>query len=184
MASQSPAVARRDLFRFATALQSAAPRRSWVRPPYALPESEFLLACTRCGECRDACPTGVVRMLGAGAGLLAEGTPAMALASRQCALCDDWPCVTACAPGALVRSAEAGPPQLAAAQVAASRCLPYAGPECGACADTCPVPGALSWNGTRPVIDPALCSGCGICRQACITEPKAIVIQPLPHGPS
>ena len=26
----------------------------WIRPPYALDELEFLLACTRCGECVSA----------------------------------------------------------------------------------------------------------------------------------
>jgi ferredoxin len=56
-------------------------------------------------------------------------------------------------------------------------CLPYLGPECGACADSCPVPGALRWEGgLRPVIDDEICTGCALCRQACILDPKAIGI--------
>jgi len=56
-------------------------------------------------------------------------------------------------------------------------CLPYLGPECGACADSCPVAGALQWpDGRKPVIDQDLCAGCALCREACIVDPKAVGI--------
>lgn len=56
-------------------------------------------------------------------------------------------------------------------------CLPYNGPECGVCESSCPIPGALAWESTRPVINPDECVGCGLCREACILEPKAINVR-------
>jgi ferredoxin len=68
-------------------------------------------------------------------------------------------------------------PVMAVADIDSRHCLPYQGPECGACAGSCPVPGALGWDDTRPVIDAALCTGCALCREACIADPKAVVLQ-------
>ena len=31
-----------------------------LRPPGALPEKDFLAACTRCGQCVQACPYDIV----------------------------------------------------------------------------------------------------------------------------
>jgi ferredoxin-type protein NapG len=59
-------------------------------------------------------------------------------------------------------------------------CLPYSGPECGACAHSCPVPGALEWEGgLRPVVNDDRCTGCALCREACIMEPKAVEVSVL-----
>ncbi len=158
----------------------------WIRPPFALDELEFLLACTRCGDCVTACPHQVVFLLSARLGARVAATPALDLANRGCRLCDDWPCVAACEPGALLwpRPAEdAGEadtpkplPRLARLSIDTATCLPYSGPECGACAHSCPVPGALTWQQTRPVIDAGICIGCAQCREACIVEPRAITI--------
>ena len=79
----------------------------WIRPPYALNELEFLLACTRCDKCIEACPHDVIFPLPARRGARVTGTPAMNLLNKGCHLCEDWPCVTACEPGALKRP-EAG----------------------------------------------------------------------------
>jgi len=67
-------------------------------------------------------------------------------------------------------------PVIARAEINSETCLPYQGPECGACESSCPVPGALKWDMTRPTIDPEYCTGCGLCREACIVEPKAVLI--------
>ena len=42
---------------------------NWLRPPYALAELEFLLTCTRCDACVEACPHDVVFKLPARLGL-------------------------------------------------------------------------------------------------------------------
>lgn len=154
----------------------------WIRPPFARPELDFLLACTRCDACIEACPHDVLFGLAARLGLGVVGTPAMDLTTKGCRLCADWPCVAACETGALALpelGADAPPPRprLAQARIDTRSCLPYSGPECGACAHACPVEGALQWKGgIKPVIDPDLCTGCAMCREACITDPKSVLV--------
>ncbi len=153
--------------------------RHWIRPPYAIPELEFLLACTRCDACREACPHQVIFPLPARLGMDVAATPALDLLNRGCHLCVDWPCVTVCEPHALRHPEPTDDlpvplPRFAQMTIDVNQCLPYLGPECGACEGVCPVPGALVWERERPVIDMAICAGCGLCREACILEPKAI----------
>ncbi len=154
----------------------------WIRPPFALPEFEFLLTCTRCGDCIDACPHEVIFALSARRGTRAAATPALDLLNKGCHLCSDLPCVTSCGVDALRRPDTGGEerpavPKLAQASIDKNECLAYRGPECGACADSCPVPGALNWDMSRPRIDPEICVGCGLCREACIVEAKAVQIR-------
>jgi ferredoxin-type protein NapG len=164
--------------------QSKTGRRaeSWLRPPYAVDEMPFLLGCTRCGKCIEACPHEVLFGLPAHLGQQVADTPVMGLLDRGCRMCDDWPCVTACEPAVMKLPDRDGetppaPPRLARAQINIEICLPYSGPECGACAHACPVPGALEWEGgIRPVINQEHCTGCAMCHEACITEPKAVDI--------
>jgi ferredoxin-type protein NapG len=171
---------RRDFltFGFNKLAPKAAPI-TWIRPPFAVSEDQFLLSCSRCHDCVDACPHGVLILLPAVAGLKACDTPVMTLDRFGCHLCTDWPCVSACTTGSL-QPADTPHPPLALAQLDAAACLPYAGPECGACAGSCPVPNGLIWDGPKPVITSS-CIGCGLCREACIVSPKAIYISRLPE---
>ena len=83
------------------ALKAAREAENWIRPPFAIEELDFLLACTRCDKCIEACPPGVLFKLPAKWGIKAADTPAMDLRVRGCHLCADWPCVAACEPEAL-----------------------------------------------------------------------------------
>ena len=111
-------------------------------------------------------------------------------------LCEAWPCVSAGEPPALfcpqegkaeneeddAEEASAEPrifPKLAYAEINTIDCLPYRGPECGACEGSCPVPNALIWKGTQPYIDMIHCVGCGLCRAACIADPSAALLKSL-----
>jgi len=145
----------------------------WIRPPFALDELEFLLACTRCDKCIEACPHDVIFKLPSRLGAQVIGTPAMDLLNKACHLCNDWPCVQACEPEALIYPEQESDevessPCIAHVEINTQTCLPYLGPECGACES--------SWDMTKPYIDPELCTGCGLCREACIVEPKAVII--------
>ena len=153
----------------------------WIRPPYAVDELEFLLGCTRCGECITACPYKVIFPLESRLGAKVVNTPAMDLVNKGCHLCEDWPCVKACEPQVMklpeVEEDEIMPyPVLAKAHINTATCLPYSGPECGACQASCIVPGALTWNMEKPEINEELCVGCAMCREHCIVEPKAVLV--------
>jgi ferredoxin-type protein NapG len=179
---------RRDFFKLGArktakaVLQVAAEKTAlltgnWIRPPYAIAERAFLAACTQCDKCIEACPHDVLFRLPEKKGS-AAGTPAMDLLIRGCHMCEDWPCVEVCEPDALVRpEADTGPLRMATVRINETTCLPYSGPECGACAASCPVPGALTWQGgLKPVIDAEHCTGCALCREACITDPKSVEV--------
>ncbi len=116
------------------------------------------------------------------------GTPALDLLNKGCHLCEDWPCVSACEANALLlpvqtdeedRQISPPLPTLAKAVIDEKNCLPFSGPECGACISSCPVEGALKLDMAKPVINQGLCTGCGLCRENCITEPKSINIASL-----
>ncbi len=177
--------------------QVKARAQHWIRPPFAIDELEFLLACTRCGDCIKACPHQALFPLATRLGAQVAGTPALDLINNACHLCDDWPCVNACETPALTLPARPAPeesiaseaasqasenqykplPKMALANLDTETCLPYSGPECGACRDICPVPDAMTWSMEKPSIDQTLCVGCALCRQICITEPKSIRMQ-------
>ncbi len=175
----------------------------WIRPPFALNELAFILACTRCRDCIEACPHQVIFSLPAKLGAKFVGTPALNLLNKGCHLCEDWPCVNACKADALcfphpveelTDDAEADTtnittdntqdsprlmPELARAIINKQNCLPYNGPECGACFNSCPIPDAFIIDSYKPVINQLQCNGCGMCRESCIAEPKAILISSL-----
>ncbi|MCP4983569.1 MAG: 4Fe-4S dicluster domain-containing protein [Gammaproteobacteria bacterium] len=158
--------------------------RHWIRPPYAQDELNFLLNCTRCDACIEACPHDVIFNLSGQFDVQAAGTPALDLLNVGCHLCEDWPCVNACETEALQiakseKNTEPDLPRLALATIDTETCLPYSGPECGACEYACPVPGALRWEMTRPVIDQEICIGCGLCREVCIVSPSAVLVSSL-----
>jgi ferredoxin-type protein NapG len=154
----------------------------WIRPPFALDELEFLLECTRCSDCFEACTYQVIFPLPARLGAQVVGTPAMDLLNQSCHLCTDWPCVSACEHNALklpeISDEDSPPlPTMAVAWIDTALCLPYSGPECGACAASCPVPDALVWDMGKPRINQTECTGCAQCREACIVDPKAIRVK-------
>ena len=143
-----------------------------VRPPGALPEPAFVVACTRCGECASACPVHAIRPLPSSAGL-AAGTPALDLDVTACIMCETMPCAQVCPTPALEV-----PPwgwrdvKLAELMVDQGRCITWRDVECGICVRVCPVgEDALKLDDRgRPVIG-AACTGCGQCIAACVTTP-------------
>jgi len=66
--------------------------------------------------------------------------------------------------------------KFANAEIVESLCLPFSGPECGACISACANEGAVSLEQDKPVISQENCVGCALCRDACIVEEKAIAI--------
>jgi len=148
------------------------------RPPGAVGEALFQALCTRCDDCIDACPHGVVLRYTHDAGLNAH-TPVMRPDVHACAMCEDFPCAAACPEGALEKPSTKTW-RLGALRLREDVCIAYLGPECGACIGLCPQGlDALVLEGSRPKLDAERCVGCGLCIPACPTSPKALELLPL-----
>lgn len=149
------------------------------RPPGALPELEFLAACTRCGKCTEVCPPGAIRPLPPRAGLGA-GTPAIDAAIQPCTVCEDIPCAAACPTGALLLPADGWARiSMGRLELVPERCIAFHGVACGVCARACPVGEealALDAEG-RPILKAEGCVGCGVCVRACVTAPRSLELQ-------
>lgn len=153
-----------------------------LRPPGAQPESDFLSSCVRCGQCVGACPTSVLRLAGASAGV-GVGTPYLVPEEVPCNLCQghDRPqCIEACPTNALQPVADLRDIRMGTAIIEADLCLAYHRVICRACWHACPFPNdAIEFDPMlRPVVNEAACVGCGLCTHACPTTPTSIPIRP------
>ena len=153
-----------------------------IRPPGARPEKEFLALCTGCEDCAKACPHHAIFTLKETSGRDA-GTPVMLPFERGCPMCEDYPCITACEPSALQPFAQRLW-SFGKVHIDEKQCFTFRGPECGACGRLCPGESkALTFSRNRPQIAEADCVGCGLCIDACITMPKAIIFdEALPNS--
>lgn len=152
-------------------------RRAVLRPPGAIEERAFLSLCTRCGDCVQACPTGAIVPAGV-EHHAAEGFPLLDPTVGPCRMCPDTPCISACQTGALSRLI---PLRMGSAHVVLDRCVRSVGTACETCLVSCPVPGALNLKEGKPVVNEAVCTGCGSCRNACPAPTNAVVIVPMRH---
>lgn len=126
------------------------------------------------------------------------GTPFFRPSDVPCYMCEDVPCVPVCPTGALdIASLTNAESQLdfrmmdmGIAVVDPNSCIAYWGIQCDACYRACPLMDEaikLQYDRNertgkhaflKPVIDMTVCTGCGLCEKACVTEKPAIFIQP------
>jgi len=162
-----------------------------LRPPGALPEPEFLAACTRCGLCIRDCPPGILKLAAPG-DLIPTGTPYFEARTGPCEMCPDIPCVRNCPTGALdtelddINKARMG----LAVLVDQETCIAFLGLRCEVCYTACPITGKAITLEKRhnprsdrhamllPIVHSEHCTGCGLCEKACILEETAIRVLP------
>ena len=170
----------------ARAVSSASKRP--LRPPGSCPEGLFLRLCVRCGECINACPTGLLEPMGPEAGLSRLWTPEAATefsgCMPQCNVCGQ-----VCPTGAIrpLSLAEKRATRMGLAVVDKKACLPWAGrQDCRLCVEACEAAGygAIEYRLVHPELDerglpvegsgflaPAVlaekCVGCGLCQSRC-----------------
>lgn len=179
-----------------TLLQLVSRRRTaCFRPPGAGRDDAFLAACVRCGRCVQACPYGSVK-LGSIADGDSAGSPYLVFREIPCYMCSDLPCVRACPTGALDPSLEAPAAMVLGTAVITDReaCLSLNGIRCEICYRVCPLidraitlekhPQKVTHRHTvfEPVVHKELCTGCGICENACPLDRTAITVVPSQRG--
>lgn len=129
------------------------------RPPWT-DDPRLAARCTRCGDCAQACPQGIIDL---GAGL-----PRIRFDGRDCTFCGD--CAAACPADAFGDVAER--PWPVTVELGGGCLLPD-GIACRLCTDACDR-GALRFDlRVRPVgavrIDAEACTGCAACLPVCPT---------------
>jgi len=130
------------------------------------------------------------------------GTPFFIPTEVPCYMCDDVPCVPVCPSGALdIKSLQNKEEELdinkakmGLAIVHKESCIAFWGIQCDACYRACPLlDEAITLEYQKndrtgkhafllPVVQSDICTGCGLCEQACVTEKPAIFVLPIEHA--
>ena len=178
-------------------LSQSQARELTLRPPGVINEKDFVSTCMRCGMCVEACPYDVLK-LSTISDDISIGTPYFTPRVEACRLCSDIPCTANCPTNALnMKSLTVdGKPSINSARMGLAiintqTCLAYLGLQCTMCVQACPLTDeAIFIHKERnertdihaflkPVVNPDLCTGCGMCEHACPTEIASIKILPL-----
>ncbi|TKB86172.1 MAG: 4Fe-4S dicluster domain-containing protein [Nitrospira sp.] len=110
---------------------------------------------------------------------VANGTPVIFSNQVACELCDDFPCIAACATEALLPVADCFDVRMGVATVSHRVCT--AGQGCNACVSKCPVEAlSMDFHALHLVVAPERCVGCGMCEQICKTVNDRIAIKVTP----
>jgi ferredoxin-type protein NapG len=148
-------------------------RTDWLRPPGAADEALFLERCTKCGDCTKACPYGSITFHPQ------NGTPVIFADQMPCYLCEDVPCIAACATEAL--HPVEGRLQIRMGLASVSHRVCTAGQGCHACASQCPTDAlSMDFDRQRLVVTTERCVGCGLCEQVCRTVNDRVAIRVTP----
>lgn len=168
-----------------------------LRPPAALDEADFLATCIKCGLCVEACPFDTLKLAKPGDNQ-PLGTPFFVPIEIPCYMCVDIPCVPVCPTKALdekkvqneKNELDISKARMGVAVIDSSACIAFWGIQCDACYRACPLLGhAIKIDYMKnertgkhaflnPVVDPNVCTGCGLCEKACVTEKASIIVLP------
>lgn len=162
-----------------------------IRPPGALPESEFLSLCVRCGECMKVCPTNGLHPTFVESGIEGMFTPRLipriGWCEKNCNLC-----MQVCPSGAL-RPLEVPQKETAVigtAVITRDLCIPWAEHRnCIVCEEVCPTAmksirlkeeAIIDKTGRSvkvklPFVLETVCIGCGICENKCPVHGSAAI---------
>ncbi len=130
------------------------------------------------------------------------GTPFFTPRDVPCYMCDDIPCVPVCPSGALDEASvtdekgelDINKARMGLAVVHKESCVAFWGLQCDACYRACPLlDEAISLEYQKndrtgkhafllPVVHSDVCTGCGLCEKACVTEKAAIFVLPTEYA--
>ncbi len=144
-----------------------------VPPPGAASVQNYIQSCDKCFDCVAACPPMALEVCRDRQSELYD-YPVIEPGRMACMFCEDYPCISACHTDALDLK-NIGTLK-SKAVIIENFCLAYQDHFCMTCISSCPPEyKAIRLNADGlPEIDPLLCTGCGICAQACPAPKKAI----------
>lgn len=157
-----------------------------IRPPGALPETDFLAGCVRCGACMRACPTNTLQPSSLTGGLARFFSPVVVPRTGPCEPgCTR--CGRACPTGAIreLPAHEKVWAKIGTALIVRHLCLAWdKDKECLVCDEVCPF-GAIDLRRAEgvkvsvPFVDASRCNGCGFCEYYCpVAGPSAVIVEP------
>ncbi|MFA6294653.1 MAG: 4Fe-4S binding protein [Victivallales bacterium] len=154
-----------------------------ILPPGAGNKETFSSLCTRCYACVNVCPTKILTVgFPENADLGRWFQPEMNAYKGTCQeSCNN--CTQVCPTGAIrkLQFEEKHSMQIGVAKVTKSKCIAWNdGEYCMVCDEFCPyraIDNDPSESGlARPVVNPEICRGCGICQNACPVRKKGAAI--------
>lgn len=148
-----------------------ADNRSFLRPPGASSDTEFLARCIRCQKCTSVCHSRVIQPISVTDSIKSTSTPTVDFTRNYCDFCAETNegsprCAEVCPTGAL--TVQRGKPAInGIAVINEGSCVAWDWKGCTVCVEECPQD-AISLDGKRrPVVDEGLCNGCGLCELIC-----------------
>ena len=130
------------------------------------------------------------------------GTPFFIPTEVPCYMCEDIPCVPVCPSGALDQASvsnekgelDIDKSRMGLAVVHKESCIAFWGIQCDACYRACPLlDEAITLEYAKndrtgkhafllPIVQSDVCTGCGLCEKACVTEEPAIFVLPIEYS--
>ena len=156
-------------------------KRQLIRPPGAIPETDFMRTCVRCAECMKSCPTNTLQPCLWESGLVGLWTPKMDLrfapCEQNCNVCGKVCPIQAIRSVSLEEKTHA---KVGTALLNRDLCLVWAQDKlCLICDEICPY-NAIVFRTVegyrRPVVVASRCNGCGFCEQRCPVQGESAII--------
>ncbi|MCM8788503.1 MAG: 4Fe-4S dicluster domain-containing protein [Candidatus Omnitrophica bacterium] len=149
-------------------------KKFFIRPPGSIEESFFSKLCIRCGQCIRICPAKCLKPVRLEKSFENWTTPEITPRKKGCILCQG--CGKVCPTGA-IRIVNQESIKIGTARIYEDQCLVWTHQkECLVCLEFCPVQAIYLDEQGRPIVNPEICTGCGLCEENCpvITEQAAI----------